>query len=143
MGQTVTDYSLKKQLANPKKTYFIDNAIVHKLGFNSSGNYGRLLENLVFIELKRRAYEVFYHTDQTECDFVIRQANQIVQAIQVCYTLNNETRNREMKGLLDAMNSYNLYKGLIITTDREEEIEVGDKQISIVPVWKWLLPQKM
>jgi predicted AAA+ superfamily ATPase len=137
------DYSLKKQLANPKKTYFIDNAIVHKLGFNISENYGRLFENLVFIELKRRAYEIFYHSDKTECDFVIRQASQIVQAIQVCYTLNNETRNREIKGLLDAMNIYNLDKGLIITTDKEEEIEIEGKQISIVAVWEWLLLPKM
>lgn len=133
------DYSLKKQLANPKKTYFIDNAIVHKLGFNISDNYGRLLENLVFIELKRRAFEVFYHADKTECDFVIRHGNKITQAIQVCYTLNSETRSREIKGLIDALNIYNLNKGLIISTDKEEEIEIDGKEISIVPVWKWLL----
>jgi predicted AAA+ superfamily ATPase len=133
------DHSLKKQLANPKKTFFIDNAIVHKLGFNISGNYGRLLENLIFIELKRRAYEVFYHKDKTECDFVIRQASKITLAIQVCYILNNETRIREIKGLMDAMSIYNLNEGLIITTDNQEDIEIDGKRISIVPVWKWLL----
>lgn len=136
------DHSLKKQLANPKKTYFIDNAIVHKLGFNITENYGRLFENLVFIELKRRTYEVFYHSDKTECDFLIRIANKIVQAIQVCYTFNNETRSREIKGLIDALNFYNLDDGLIITTDKEEDIEISGKKISIVPAWKWLLFNK-
>ena len=125
-------------LTNPYTKWFLT-----PITLNISENYGRLLENLVFIELKRRAYEVFYHADKTECDFVIRQANQIVQAIQVCYTLNNETRNREIKGLIDAMNIYNLDKGLIITTDKEEEIEIEGKQISIVQVWKWLLLSKM
>jgi predicted AAA+ superfamily ATPase len=128
-----------KQLANPKKTYFIDNAIVHKLGFNTSENYGRLLENLVFIELKRRACEVFYHSDKTECDFIIRQTNKITQAIQVCYTLNRETRDREIKGLTDALNIYGLNKGLLITTDKKEEFEINGKEICIEPVWEWLL----
>jgi len=133
------DYSLKKQIANPKKTYFIDNAIAHKLGFNISENYGRFLENLVFIELKRRSCEVFYHTDKTECDFLIRNKNKISQAIQICYSFNNETRSREIKGLTNALKVYSLNMGLIITADKEEEIETDNKKISVVPAWKWLL----
>jgi uncharacterized protein len=133
------DHSLKKQIANPKKTYFIDNAIVHKLGFNTSENYGRYLENLVFIELKRRNSEVFYQADKTECDFLVRTQNKITQAIQVCYSFNSETRSREIKGLTNALNIYKLETGLIITADKEEEIEIEGKKVSIIPAWKWLL----
>lgn len=133
------DHSLKKQIANPKKTYFIDNAIAHKLGFNTSDNYGRFLENLVFIELKRRNCEVFYHTDKTECDFLIRNKNKITQAIQVCYSFNNETKSREIKGLTNALNIYNLDTGLIISTDKEEELNIDGKIIIVTPAWKWLL----
>jgi len=134
------DFSLKKQIYNHKKIYFIDNAIVYKLGFNFSENMGRLLENLVFVELKRRSYEVFYHSDKTECDFVVREGSQITQLIQVCYQLTDENKEREIKGLKDAMHQYRLGKGIILTADREEqELHFHDKEIVIIPVWKWLL----
>lgn len=51
--------SVKVQMLNPKKIYFIDNAIVSRIGFNATDNMGVKLENIVFIELKRRGYDVF------------------------------------------------------------------------------------
>lgn len=51
--------SVKVQMQNPKKIYFIDNAIVSRIGFNATDNMGVKLENIVFIELKRRGYDVF------------------------------------------------------------------------------------
>jgi hypothetical protein len=134
------DFSLKSQILNPKKTYFVDNALILKLGFNFSQNRGRLLENLVFIELKRKGSEVYYHQNKTECDFVIRNGFNIAGAIQVCDSFENETtKQREIKGLLDAMQSYNLKSGLILTIDSEETIQIGECQIQILPAWKWLL----
>lgn len=134
------DYSLKSQLINPKKTYFVDNALVLKLGFSFTENKGRLLENMVFVELKRRGYEIYYHQNKGECDFVIRNGYNINQAIQVCYSFENEiTKKREIDGLVDALTTYNLMEGLILTTDFEEEITGSNYVIKIVPVWKWLL----
>lgn len=134
------DYSLKSQLINPKKTYFVDNALVLKLGFSLTENKGRLLENMVFVELKRRGYEIYYHQNKGECDFVIRNGYNINQAIQVCYSFENEiTKKREIDGLVDALTTYNLMEGLILTTDVEEEITGSNYVIKIVPVWKWLL----
>jgi len=134
------DFSLKKQIYNHKKIYFIDNAIVHKLGFSFSENTGRLLENLVFVELKRRTYEVFYHANKTECDFVVREGNQITHLIQVCYQLTDENKEREIKGLKDAMKDYNLNTGLLLTAGSDEqELQVEGGKIFITPVWKWLL----
>lgn len=135
------DFSLKKQINNPKKTYFIDNALINRIGFIFSMEKGRLLENLVFLELRRRKFEIFYHSKRCECDFVIRQENTIVQAIQVCYSFDSdETRQREMNGIREAMNHYCLDEGLILLNDTQEQtIEEHGKIIRILPVWKWLL----
>ena len=134
------DFSLKSQILNPKKTYFVDNALILKLGFNFSQNRGRLLENLVFIELKRRGFEIFYNQGKGECDFVIRNGFNITKAIQVCDLFENEmTKQREIDGLMEAMLAYNLLEGLILTTDTEEILHVGAHVIHILPTWKWLL----
>lgn len=134
------DYSLKAQHINPKKVYFIDNALAMKLGFQSSPDQGRWIENLVFIELKRRRKDVFYHWGATECDFVIREGYKITEAIQVCYSLSDEiTKQRETAGLMDALNAYNLSEGLILTADQESRLKKDGKNIRVMPVWKWLL----
>lgn len=134
------DYSLKKQLQNSKKIYFIDNALVNRLGFSFSGEKGRMLENLVFIELKRKEKEVFYHHDRHECDFVIKEGPKITGAIQVCYTFDSpDAREREIRGLMDAIQRYGLQNGMIITNDLEETVRINDCKVNIIPAWKWLL----
>ena len=134
------DVSLKKQLQNPKKTYFIDNGLVKKLGFMFSDNLGRLLENLVFVELLRRKKQVFYHKQKYECDFVVKDGNRITEAFQVCYTLENEeTRLREIKGLKEALSAFGLDEGIILTNSIEDKFQIEGKTIRFLPVWKWLL----
>lgn len=134
------DVSLKKQLQNQKKTYFIDNGLVKKLGFMFSDNLGRLLENLVFIELIRRRKQVYYYKQKYECDFVVKDGTRITEAFQVCYALENEeTRTREIKGLTEALSAYNLNEGLILTNSDEDELHVEGKTIRFLPAWKWLL----
>jgi len=138
------DYALKKQLHNSKKIYFIDNALAGRLGFNFSNEQGRMLENLVFLELQRRGHEVFYHSHRHECDFIIRDGTRITVAIQVCFTLDSaETREREIRGLMDAMQQYDLKDGFIITSDAEEVIEMNDRTIHILPAWKWTLEKSV
>jgi predicted AAA+ superfamily ATPase len=134
------DYSVSKQIRNPKKSYFIDNGLVRRVGFSFSANSGHLLENLVFIELIRRGKTVYYHNKGQECNFVLVEKQTVTSAIQVTYTIPNEkTRKREIDGLLDAMSAYKLQSGLIITDDMGEEIVADDKKITIIPAWKWLL----
>lgn len=135
------DYSVKVQLRNPKKLYAIDNALVKRLGFHFSGEEGRLLENMVFIELKRRGGEIFYHQSaNSECDFIVRDGHRVSQAIQVCYLLNNvETHQREINGLISAMKTYQLTEGYIISSSHEEEVLTEQGKIYIIPAWKWLL----
>jgi len=132
------DFSLRKSLNAPKKIYLIDTAF-NQIGFNFSPNTGKNLENIVFIELKRRKNEVYYFSEKNECDFIIKEDTKIIQAVQVCYNLTKENKNREVNGLLGALNKFKLKQGYIITFDQEEEFEQEGKKIKVIPIWKWLL----
>jgi hypothetical protein len=136
--------SVKKQLRSAKKVYFVDHALAKTLGFSFSEDYGRMLENIVYIELRRRYRDIYYHQEKKECDFVIHEGNKIKQAIQVCQTLSDPlTRERELAGLLEALQTYDLAEGYILTEQEsgEEHIQLVDKtvRIRIMPVWRWLV----
>ena len=134
------DTSLKKQLQNPKKVYFIDTGLIRRIGFQTEEDNGRLLENLVYVELRRRAKQIYYHKQKYECDFLIKTKTKITEAIQVTWSMfSEETKNREIAGLLEAMELHKLKKGLILTEAEEDEIILRQKTITVMPVWKWLL----
>jgi len=134
------DYSIKKQKVSSSKVYTIDNSFLKTIAFNFSENLGRRLENLVFIDLIRREKEVYYHLGKKECDFVIKKGLKITQAIQVSKSLSNPLiEQRELQGLLEAMNKYKLTKGLILTQEEEKEIKIRDKIIIVKPIWHYLL----
>jgi uncharacterized protein len=97
-----------------------------------------LLENLVFIELKRRGKEIFYFKEKYECDFLIREGIKITSAIQVCYELTENNKDQEINGLVEALDKFNLKEGYILTLNNEQEIIINNKRIKIIPVWKWL-----
>ena len=132
--------SLKKQIANPKKIYVIDTGLANPVSFGFSENYGRQLENIVFLYLRRKTANIFYHKNKTECDFVVEGNKKIISAIQVTKSLDDPSvREREIKGLTDTMAVYKLIEGLIITEDEEDNMKINGKKIKILPVWKWLL----
>lgn len=128
--------SLKVQAHYGKKEYFIDHALASKVGFRSSEDYGRMLENIVFLELKRRNYEIYFHKENKECDFIIKEAHKVTQAIQVTTHLDNEDlKKREFDGLKEAIHHYKLQSGLILT----ENTEFQEDNVNVMPIWKWLL----
>lgn len=136
------DFSLKKQYANPKKIYVIDNGMRNAVSFRFSGDDGRLLENLVFIELKRRNAGIYYYRSKHECDFVIEDKGALSSAIQVCFELNATNRDREVSGLLEAMTELRIKTGMILTYNQDENIQVGEGlDIVVLPVWRWLLEE--
>lgn len=133
-------HSLKKQMQHNKKCYMIDPALIRLIGFRVSEDRGRLLENIVFIHLKMQGKEIYFHKDQKECDFLIRTNNQITQALQVTTNFSSKkVRQREIEGLVEAMQSHGLKEGWIITENEQETIEVDTLKIHIIPIWKWLL----
>lgn len=131
--------SLKKQMYSQKKVYFIDTCMAKILGFRPSDGAGRMMENVVFLSIKRKNEEVYYHKGQKECDFIIRKNGKIRQAVQVTTSLKESNKQREVEGLIEALNEYKLKEGVIITEDQSEEIVADNKKILIVPIWKWLL----
>ncbi len=133
------NYSIKKQMMNPKKVYTIDQGFANRIGFNFSENKGRILENIVYVELLRRGKDVYYHSDKNECDFVIKEGLNIIEAIQVSYRININNEQREYGGLQEAMKLYNLQKGLLLTYDEEKNEQPVPNGIKLMPVWKWLL----
>ncbi|MEK6848433.1 MAG: ATP-binding protein [Nanoarchaeota archaeon] len=141
-AQTISkfDYSYKKQIVNDKKFYVLDNGFIEVLSRKFSKDKGWLLENLVFSNLIKKN-EIFYYSNHAECDFVIVKNRKVTHAIQVCYELNEESREREILGITEAMEKFNLKEGLILTKNQEEEIKSEGKKIVIKPVWKWLLQE--
>lgn len=137
------DYSVKKQLNSPRKCYIVDTAFSILGGFSLSPNKGRLLENIVYIELRRRGNEVFYYSGTRECDFILKDGRKISGAIQVCHELNDENIGRETEGLLEAMAALDLQEGIILTSDQQELRKYGKATIIVKPVWKWLLEENI
>lgn len=133
------DYSEKEHYKGNKKICVIDNGMRRKIAFSFSEARGRFLENMIFIELKRRGNEIFYFKNEGECDFVINEKNKIIEAIQVCSSLNTFNEQREINGLIEAMNKFNLKKGYILTENQEEIREIDGKEIYIMPAWKFCL----
>jgi hypothetical protein len=133
-------HSLKKQIQYNKKCYMIDPAMIRTIGFRISEDKGRLLENIVFLHLKMKGLEIYFHKNTKECDFIIRKNNQIIQAIQVTLNLaDKKVKNREIEGLIEAMKTYGLYEGFIITENEQNILEIEQFKIRIIPIWKWLL----
>lgn len=134
-------FSVKEQIRSPKKVYAIDTGMVGAVGFNFSDNLGRLLENLIFLELKRRGYALYYYKtgNGLEVDFACCTGGKVTQLIQVTYTMGEErTRHREMRALVKAMEETGLDKGLIVTYEDEDEVVLDGKLISLVPAFKYL-----
>ena len=131
------DYSLKKQAVNPKKAYLIDNGLAEVNSVSFSANKGRMFENCVFLELRRTGKEIYYFREKKECDFLIKEKNMIVNAIQACYELNEDNKKREIDGLIEAMVRFDLSEGLILTYNQEDEVEILGKTIKIKPAWRW------
>lgn len=132
------DYSLKKQMINEKKIYSIDNGLSNANSVSFSSNNGRMLENFVFITLRRSHKNIYYFRENGECDFLIKEDSRIIIAIQVAYELNEDNKKREIEGLLEAMRKFELREGFILTYNQEDEIDIEDKRIIIKPVWRWI-----
>lgn len=133
------DYSVKKQIMNSRKVYAVDNALPNRLGFRFSENRGRLLENVVFVELLRRACDVYYYADRLECDFLVKKHLHISEAIQVAYALNAENYKREIAGLTEAMKAFDIPKGTLIVFEENKFTLNLPEGIKVIPAYKWLL----
>ncbi|WP_297501267.1 ATP-binding protein, partial [Thermococcus sp.] len=125
---------VKLKLQHPKKVYFVDSSFITFLSVKFSENFGRLMENTVFIELLRRGKEVNYTLGNNwGVDFVLPDEETL---IQVSYNISNpETMERELKALKKAKKLFHWEKAILISWDTEKKVD----GIEIAPLWRFLL----
>ena len=125
--------STYKRMRNPVKVYLIDVGLSRRV---SSMDYGRLLENAVFIELRRKGYEVFYFQERYECDFIVKSDDRFM-VFQVTWKLDEDNKERELGGVIEAAKRFNLKEAVVVTFDNEEIKEIDGITVIIKPFWKW------
>jgi len=141
---------VREQVAANKKAYCFDNGLLSAGAFSMSENVGRLYENLVAIELKRRELdglcELYYWANEQkeEVDFLVKQGNSVKQLIQVCYNLDSpKTKERELRALVKASAEMGCGDLVVLTGGYEGEERIGGPnkpgKVEFVPIWKWLL----
>jgi uncharacterized protein len=125
-------WSVKEQQNNRKKPYVMDNGFIN-LSFAFSSNSGRLLENLVFSELCKAEKELYFYNKGFECDFIIKNADHSLAAIQVCHELTDRNEKREVGGLKKIDVQYPTVSKTIITYNQETTVD----GIDVIPFWKF------
>lgn len=133
------DNSLINKELGEKKIYSIDIGLNNATEFRFSDDIGKSLENAVFLELKRKEFDIYYYrTSKSECDFLVFDKNTISDIIQVTFDMSDEnTKKREIKGLIEACKNFDLKSGTIITFDSEDELIENGIKIKIIPFYKW------
>jgi predicted AAA+ superfamily ATPase len=133
--------NLKVQARDPKKVYVIDVGLRTVSLVSEREDWGRLAENIVYIELRRRGKEVYYFKEQKEVDFVITELGKPVELIQVANSnLDHEkTKQREISALLEGLKSLGLKSGKILTSSYEHEEHIEGFHVKYIPLYLWLL----
>ena len=128
------NYSAKAQSVNPKKVYCIDTGMIQSVTLSSNADAGRMLENAVFIELRRRTKNIWYYSESSfECDFLYGHDSVPENAVQVCYELTNENREREVRGLVETCKKFPEVKPLIVTFNQKDKISYDGMIIKAIP----------
>jgi predicted AAA+ superfamily ATPase len=127
-------FSIKKQINNQKKVYAVDNGMINTNTLSFSRDNGRLLENLVFQQLRRQHKEIYYHMAEFECDFLIKEGRHIIQVIQVCWEVAESNLSREIGGIKEALDNHKEAIGFIITYSQKDKVD----DIHLIPVSEWL-----
>ena len=131
-------YSLRKQIANPRKVYAIDTGLINVNSGSFSEDDGRKFENLVYLHLRQKYREIYYFAEKNECDFVIINNSKLVEAVQVCFELNPDNINRELDGIVEALTLFNADEGFIVTLDQTDRLEKNGKVIHVLPAYHYL-----
>lgn len=128
------NYSAKAQSVNPKKVYCIDTGMIQNVTLSINADMGRVFENAVFIELRRRTKNIWYYSEASfECDFLYGRDVVPENAVQVCYELTSENKEREVRGLVETCKKFPGVKPLIVTFNQNDKISYGGMIVEAVP----------
>ena len=138
----VYDYSVKRQQIAPTTGYAIDTGLANAVGFTFSPNHGRLLENLVFLALRRQTRAIYYYraADDYEVDFFLPETRQLIQVTQSLAA--PAVREREVRALTATMQALDIDHAVILTDAGADPITLEGATIEIRAVAQWLLEQK-
>ncbi|MCH8568620.1 MAG: ATP-binding protein [Balneolales bacterium] len=125
-------YSVRKQLINPRKVYSIDTGMVSVNSKSFTSDFGPMFENLVYLFLRRRFREINYFSEKGECDFIAIQNGEPAEIIQVCYELTPDNLNRELDGLFEALEFFDVSEGHIITLNQTDRFERDCRTAEVV-----------
>ena len=121
-----------KQLLKTQEKYYLSDLGLrtYLLGKNNNRDLGHILENIIFLELKRKGYRVYIgKNDEMEVDFVVEAEDEYIY-IQVALSVREQTTlQRKLKSLESISNHYKKY---IITLDYDTNNYNGIKQISAI-----------
>lgn len=136
------DRSLVREQKSLDKYYCIDNGMRDAVLMPQSNDNGKKLENNVLLQLYRTRFpydKISYYQEDCECDFVVQRNDEVIRLIQVTWDMTDEeTREREISGILKASAMTGCDNMLIITNDEEGSIIKDGKRIDIVKAWKWM-----
>ena len=134
--------SIKEEQRNPKKIYAIDNGFKKIYDYAIDKDVSKLYENIVYLHLRRQTKDLYYFKQNHEVDFYARIEGK-EYLVNVSYIIENEkTRKKELEGLLEAMDYFNLDESYLITKDEESVVEIENKKIYIEPLYKFLLKER-
>jgi predicted AAA+ superfamily ATPase len=131
-------WSAKSSSVNPRKVYAIDNGMINANSLSFSKDKGRLLENTVYLFLRQTYSSIFYFRENAECDFVVFSDAKPFMLIQVCEEVHNENKDREIKGLVEAMSYFKLSEGLIVTKHQKDSLLLDKYHIRIIPAYEFM-----
>ena len=127
----------------PKKVYFIDNSFINHITTKFSGDVGRQMENLVFLQLLRRygINNLFYwkNSKGQEVDFIIVDGEKVLSLIQVCQDVSSSTtRTRELRSLVSGAKELGCNELIVVVIEDDGEEEVDGYQIRFISLYNWL-----
>lgn len=131
-------YSFTEQKSNPYKVYAIDPGLYNAVSFRFSENIGRLFENVVYLTLRRNEDDIFYWKGRGEVDFLIRKGTRIEKLINACWDFNENNQKREMAGLCEAMDKFDVSDAQIVVSGYDDQVEFKGKKIAVRNFFNWL-----
>ena len=126
------NYSLRKQMVNPRKVYAVDTGMISTNSGSYTDDKGRMLENLIFLHLRKKTKDIYYFSEKGECDFITFDKGNIQDVIQVCYDLTPDNLDRELNGIFEALNFFNAEKGKIITFQQRDHFEKEGRKVEVI-----------
>lgn len=132
-------WSAKSRSVSPRKVYAIDTGFINTNSLSFTSDFGRLLENAVYIYFHSNGIKMYYFREKKECDFLLFKDRTCEMPVQVCHDLNSDNKQREIDGLMEALNFFDLEEGYIVTLRQKDSLTLDGRKITIVPAHEFFM----